>query len=317
VGLAKFAAKRAVFSVLLLLIVSFLVFSLTAAAPGSQLTALLGGRPPTPEQVAALNQQYHLDDPFIQQYGRWLLNAAQLDFGTSSVAGVSVTQQIGQYLPITAQLAAMALVLSLLVSIPAGLFSGIGRGGRLDRVVSLLTVGGMSSPPYAIGILLIFVLGVKLSILPVFGAGDGGADRFVHLLLPAVTLTIGLAAIVARQTRASTLTVMQQDYITFARARGLSPRRVLIVYALRNSALPIVTSAGLLLISLISGAVLVEQVFSLPGLGQLIVSSVQQADVPVIQGVTMVLALVVIATNFAVDLLSLLIDPRTRYAAKG
>ncbi|MFC5679642.1 ABC transporter permease [Aeromicrobium endophyticum] len=316
-GLVGFIARRAAFSLLLLLIVSFLVFGLTAAAPGSQLTALLGGRPPTPEQVAALNEQYHLNDPFFQQYGRWLINAVQLDFGTSSVAGVSVTQQIGQYLPITAQLAAMALVLSLIVSVPAGLFAGIGRGGKLDRTVSLLTVGGMSSPPYAVGILLIFVLGVKLSVLPVYGAGEGGGDRFVHLILPAITLTIGLAAIVARQTRASTLTVMQQDYITFARARGLSPRRILVVYALRNSALPVVTSAGLLLISLISGAVLVEQVFSLPGLGQLIVSSVQQADLPVIQGVTMVLALVVILTNFAVELLSLLIDPRTRYAAKG
>jgi peptide/nickel transport system permease protein len=316
-GLLIFAARRAVFSLFLLLIVSFLVFSLTSAAPGSQLTALLGGRPPTPEQVQLLTEQYHLDDPFLVQYGRWLLDAVQLDFGTSSVAGVSVVQQIGQYLPVTAQLAGMALVLSLLVAVPAGLFAGIGRGGRLDRTVSLLTVAGMSSPPYAVGILLIFALGVKLSLVPVFGAGDGGVDRFVHLLLPAITLTIGLAAIVARQTRASTLTVMQQDYVTFARARGLSPRRVLVVYALRNSALPVVTSAGLLLISLISGAVLVEQVFSLPGLGQLIVSSVKESDVPVIQGVTMVLAVVVIATNFTVDLLSLLIDPRTRYAAKG
>jgi peptide/nickel transport system permease protein len=310
-------ARRAVFALVLLMVVSFLVFSLTALAPGSQLTALLGGRPPTQEQIAALTAQYHLDDPFLAQYVRWLGDAVRLDFGTSSVSGTAVTQRIGEYLPVTAQLAALATVLTVLVAVPAGLLAGIRRGGWGDRLVSVLTVGGMSAPPFAVGILLVYLLGVRFSLLPVYGVGRGPSDRLMHLILPAVTLTIGLTALVARQTRAAVLDVMRQDFITFARARGLSRRRIVMAYVLRNSALPVITSIGLLLISLVAGAVLVEQVFSLPGLGSLIVSSVRDNDVPVIQGVTMVFAAVVISINLLVDLVSLLIDPRVRHAVRG
>lgn len=316
--IALFVAKRLLGAVVIMLVVSLLVFTLLEMSPGSILATLVGTRPATPDVIAELTARYHLDDPFLVRYGAWLDAVLHGDLGRSTQSGATVTSIVGDRLPVTLQLAAYALVLVLVVGIPAGMLAGIRQGSRLDRGVSGLTVIGMSAPGFALGILLIYLLGVRFAVFPVFGAGDDDlVDRMSHLTLPAVALATGLAAIIVRQTRAAVLDVMHQDYVTFARARGLSRRRVLVQYALRNSALPVVTAAGLLLIAAIAGAVLVETVFSLPGTGSLMIQSVNAKDVPVVQGLALAVAAFVVVVNLLVDLLALLIDPRTRSAAKG
>lgn len=302
---------------LLMLILSFLVFTLLWLSPGSVLATLIGTRPTTPQIVAALTAEYHLKSPFLVQYWDWLVRAVHLDFGRSTQYSAPVTSLITQRLPITAALAGYTLVLTVVVGVPIGMAAGIRRGRLIDRTVSTVTILGMSAPSFALGIVLLYVFGVRLGWFPVYGAGSGLVDRIYHLTLPAVAFATFLTAIVARQTRAATLNVMQQDYITFARARGLSPLRILIRYALRNTALPVVTIVGLLLIVALSGALFIEQVFSLSGIGALMYQSVTDKDIPVVQGLAFFASMFVILINLTVDVLAMVIDPRTRYAARS
>ncbi|WP_245633979.1 ABC transporter permease [Amycolatopsis jejuensis] len=313
-----FLLKRIGRMAAVLVLVTFLVFSLLAMAPGSTVATLLGTQPATPDLVAALQSRYHLNDPFLVQYWHWLVDAVQGNLGTSVQSGDTVTHVIATHLPVTLELALYAGVLVILVGVPAGLVAGIRRGRPFDRAVSGATVLSMSAPPFAVGILLIYLLGVKAAVFPVFGAGSGGVfDRIEHLTLPAIALALGLVALVMRQTRAAVQDVMNQDYVTFARARGLGSGRILLRYALRNTALPIVTAIGLVLVVAISAAVLVETVFSLSGAGQLMVQAVGAKDIPVVQGLALLTALAVIVVNLATDAATLVIDPRTRTARKA
>jgi len=311
-----FIAKRLAGAAFLLLVVSFLVFSLFALTPGSVLATLLGGRASTPELVSSLTKQYHLNDSFVSQYWHWLGSALHFDFGRSTQSGEAVTTIVGRYVPVTGELAVYALVLVILFGVPAGMLGGI-IGGRVDRGISLFTIVGLSAPPFAAGILLIYFLGVGVQAFPVYGIGTGAVDRIYHLTLPALALAVSLIALVARQTRAASLQVMHQDYVTFARARGLKPSIVLGRYALRNISLPIVTSAGLVLVFALSGTVLVENVFSLPGAGTLMVKSVNARDLPVVQALAMMSALFVVVINIVVDVIAAMVDPRIRYAIRA
>ncbi|RII20651.1 Dipeptide transport system permease protein DppB [Streptomyces sp. YIM 130001] len=314
----RFVAKRLAGTVVILLAVGLLVFSLLTLSPGSVVDTLLGDQQPTPEAVRAIEARYHLDDPFIVQYGHWLTDALGGDLGVSMQSGEPVTRTISAQLPLTLQLAGCALILVCVFGVTIGVAAGVRSGGKLDRTASAGAIVGMSIPGFAVGILLIHVFGVQLGWFPVYGAGDSGfADRLSHLVLPAVALAVNLVALLMRQSRAAVLHVMEQDYITFARARGLNRRRIMVRYALRNTALPVVTAAGLLLIVAISGAALVESVFSLPGVGQLMVQSVNAKDMPVVQGVTICVAALVVVVNLLVDVLALVIDPRTRLSPSG
>jgi peptide/nickel transport system permease protein len=317
-AIAWFVLKRLAGMVVTLFVVTIAVFGLLDLSPGSLVATLLGNHPASPAVVAAITVRYHLDDPFPVRYLDWLTSALHGDFGQSVQSGENVSALIGEHLPITLQVALYALVLVVVIGIPAGMLAGMRRGGVLDKTISGVAVVAMSAPAFAIGILLIYVLGVRLSVFPVFGAGDAGVvDRIAHLTLPAIALAATLVALLVRQTRAAVLNVMSQDYITFARARGLSRPRILLQYALRNTALPVTTATGLMLIAAIAGTVLVEQVFSLPGIGNLMVQSVDAKDVPVVQGVALCVGAFVVVVNFLVDMAALAIDPRTRTAAKG
>jgi peptide/nickel transport system permease protein len=311
-----YVVKRFLVAFGLLIVVSFLVFALLAMSPGSMETTLLGARPATPETVEAIRDEYHLDEPFLVQYWYWARDAAQLDLGRSITSGDTVTHVVQERLPVSLALAGYTLLLVLVIGVPLGLLAGIRHGTRLDRAVTTLTVVGMSAPAFAAGLLLLYLFGVELGWFPVFGAGEGFVDRVHHLTLPAIALALALGALVVRQTRAAALDVMHEDYVTFARARGLSRSRLLGAYALRNVSLPIVTSAGFILILALSGAVLVESVFSLPGVGSLVVESVTTKDVPVVQGVALMLAFYVIVINVLIDLSVMVIDPRTRYSVR-
>lgn len=318
VPIVVFLLKRFVGMALIVFAVSFLVFSLLALSPGSAVMTLLGTRPSTPEAIAALTLRYHLNESFLAQYGHWLAGAAHGDFGRSTQSGATATSVIASHVPVTIELALYALLLVVVIGIPAGMLAGVRRGGWFDRAISGLTIIGMSAPGFAVGILLIYLLGVRVQMFPIYGAGGSMfVDRIEHLTLPAVALASGLVALIVRQTRASVLDVMTKDYVTFARARGLSRTRIMTRYALRNTALPVVTAAGLLLIVAISGALLVETVFALPGVGSLMVQSVNAKDIPVVQALAFFIALLVVLVNLLVDTAALIIDPRTRTAAKG
>jgi peptide/nickel transport system permease protein len=315
--IAIFVGKRLAGTLALLLVLSLVIYALLLIAPGSPIQTLLGTRPPTPELIAALNAKYHLTDPFFVRYWDWLMGAVHLDFGRSIAVQTdeNVTTMIAERLPLTAELAGYALLIVLVVGIPVGLAAGMRQGRGVDRAVSALATFGISAPSFVLSVGLLYFFGVQLGWFPVYGAGAGLTDRIAHLTLPAVALAIFLGAIVVRQTRAAALTVARQDYLTFARIRRLSRRRILLRYVLRNAAPPVVTSTGIVLIAALTAGVFIEQVFSLPGLGSLLLQAVMAKDVTVVQGVAVVLGLIVAMVNLLVDLLGIALDPRTREAS--
>ena len=310
-----FIVRRLAALTALLLLVSVLVFSLLWLSPGSTLATLIGTRPATPQMIATITAEYHLHDGFVAQYLHWLAGAIHLDFGRSIQSGASVTSVIAAHAPVTLELGAYTFVLTVLVGVPAGMLAGIRRDSAIDRGVSGLLVVGFAAPGFAVGIVLLYVFGVSLGWFPVYGAGNGLLGRIYHLTLPAVAFSIFLTAIVGRQTRAATLDVMERDYILFARARGLSERRILTRYALRNIAVPVLNAIGVVMIVALSGALFIEEVFSLQGDGYLMYQSVTSRDIPVVQGLAMFAAVLVVIVNLGVDALTLAVDARTRYPA--
>ena len=313
-----FLLRRLAGGLALLVVLSMIVFGLLYLSPGSTLQVLMGSRPPSPALVRALNAKYHLNEPVVLQYWHWLEGAAHLNFGVSiSVqTGTPVTTLILDRVGLSAELALYALIIVVLVGIPLGMLAGIRRGRATDRGISLVSTAAVSAPAYVTSILGLYVFGVALGWFPVYGVGTGFAGRLGHLTLPALILAALLGAIVVRQTRAAVLDVVSQDYITFARLRGLRRWRILLKYTLRNAAVPVLTSAGLLLIIAITAGLFIEQVFSLPGAGTLLLTAVTDKDIPTVQGLAMALGILVVVVNLLVDVGVLILDPRTRFSTK-
>jgi peptide/nickel transport system permease protein len=314
---AFYILRRLLGAIPLLLITSFIVFSFTYIAPGSPEQVLLAGRNVDQQTLQAIRDQYRLDDPFLVQYGNWLKNAATGDLGQSIVFSDSVADVVGPRILPTVQLALYALALILLFGFPLGLLTGVKRDSHVDTAVSGLTLVGSSISTYVSGILFIAVFAVALGWFPVFGLGDGGLDRLYHLTLPAVALAIALSALVARVTRASVGTALEQEFVETARCRGFSERRVIGKHALRSALVPVVTITGLVFGFLIAGAVLVEFTFGLNGLGALLIQAVSTRDFPVVQAVTLVFTVAFIVINLLVDLLYAVVDPRVRLQGKA
>ena len=309
----RFILRRLAIAIPLLLIVSFGVFALVHLAPGDPVRALLGSRASDPATLAAIRERYHLNDPFIVQYGKWLWQVLQGDLGRSIQGSQLVTSAIRQRLGLTIFLGLMSSFLVLFFGILLGMLAGFRRGSRLDRGVVMFGVFGISSPAFVTGILLLYLFGVVIGWFPIFGAGRGFLDRFWHLTLPAVALALSIMAIVVKITRAAVIQELDKDYVVFARARGLSPLRIVFGYVLRNALIPVVTAAGLIIVGLVANAIYVEVTFALPGLGSLTVEAVQRRDIPLIQGTTLVFAAFVILLNLLIDLAYILIDPRIRF----
>jgi peptide/nickel transport system permease protein len=315
--LTAYVVRRLLIAVVLVLAASIAVFGLLWLAPGDPAQILLGTRAATPEALAAVRSQYGLDDPVVVQYLHWLGATLHGDFGESIQTRQPVSALLAERAPVTVQLALYAILIVVVVGVPAGMLAASRRGHAPDRMLTGLSTLTVSAPPFALGILLLSVFGATLGIFPVFGAGESGVDRLWHLTLPAITLAVGQAAVVVRQTRASALNVYGRDYLTFARARGLSSGRVWRRYAVANASLPVVTTIGLLLASGVTGAVLVEQTFSLKGLGALAVSAVSAKDIPVVQAISVLVAVAVVLGNLAVDLVQVWLDPRVRKEVLG
>lgn len=313
-SLAAYALRRTVAIVATIALLSLLVFGLLALTPGDPAITLLGPQNATPEALAAIRDRYGLDDPFLVQYGNWVVAAVQGDFGVSIRSGDSVMSVINSRLWTTIWLALYAFILTACIAIPLGILAALRRGSWIDRLASSITLLALCTPAFAIGFLLLYLFSVQLDWFPGFGSGEGFLDTIWHLTLPALALATLQVPILLRQTRAAVMDVVDRDYIVFARSRGLSNARIWVRYILRNGSLPVLTSAGLILAFSLAGAVLVENVFALQGLGSLLVTSVGNLDLPVVQALALLTAIAVLVTNLVVDLLYYLLDPRLRRA---
>lgn len=312
-GVLRLVAIRLAQAIPLLLIITFIVFALVYLAPGDPVRTLLGAKPSTPEAIAAVRARYNLDDPFLIQYGKWLWQMLHGDLGRSIAGNRKVVNIISDRLGVSLFLAAMSALLVLGGGIGLGAWAALRRGGWLDRFIVTLGVLGISSPAFVTGIFLLYVFGVLLGLFPTFGAGDGLIDRFWHLVLPALALAFSVMAIIIKITRAAMLEALDKDYVTFARARGISAGRIIITYVLRNALIPVVTASGLVIVALVAGSIYVEATFALPGLGTLMVDAVTKRDIPLIQGTTLFFSVFVVLTNLVIDVLYTLIDPRIRF----
>lgn len=305
-----FLTRRLLALVVLLLLISFLIFGLLYLAPGNAIQVLLGTHPASPGAIAALQAKYHLDDSFIVQYLLWLKGAVHLNLGISIQSGQAVTSLIASRIGVTIFLGIYAFMLAVLIGVPAGVMSAMRNRTVADRAIVGVSLLGVSVPAFVSGILLLYLLAIDAGWFPVYGPGGAFPDRLWHLTLPAFALAFGVMALIVKLTRAAMITVLEQDYIAFAQARGVGPVRVITRYALRNALGPIITAGGLILGVVLTGAVLVEQVFALPGIGTLLITSVESKDVPVVQGFTLLAAAILIGANFLIDLCYLFIDPR-------
>ena len=300
-----------------LLLITFMVFGLMHAIPGDPARMMLGAGEALDEtQLAAVRREYNLDRPMAVQYVLWLARAAQGDLGRSSVNQRRVGEELALRAVVTFQLGLVAWLISAIISIPAGIISARYRGRPIDWAVTLLAVGGVALPGFWLGIMMILLFSVTLGWLPTQGyvpLANGVADWLRHLVLPAFALGITSAALVMRQMRSAVLEVLALDYIRTARAKGLGERAIILGHAVRNAMLPVVTVMGLEVGRIFAGAVVIETLFGIPGMGRLMVQAVFQRDFMVVQGCVLVMATAVLMVNFITDMMYGVLDPRIRY----
>ncbi|MEP1122666.1 MAG: ABC transporter permease [Ilumatobacter sp.] len=298
----------------LLFIVTVIVFGLIFLVPGDP-AVTLAGENATEERIDEVRSNLGLDDPVVVQYGRWVGDAVQGDFGTSLFSSAKVTDLVGGRFTTTIVLTAGALVFALAVGVPAGVLAASKRGSWVDRLVTLGATTGVALPSYFLAMLLILFLAIRNSWLPATGYvpfGDDPAEWAKSLVLPSIALGSSGAAVTARQLRSSLIDVFAQDYVRTARAKGMRSHTVVLKHALKNAAIPVVTVLGLQISFLLGGTVVIEQIFGIPGLGQLAITAVTEGDLPLIQGIVVVATLVVIGVNLIVDLMYGYLNPKVR-----
>ena len=313
--MGSFIVRRLLLTIPVMLAVALFVFGLLYLAPGDPATMIAGDQA-TPTDVAKIRVALGLDQPFPIRFGQWIFAILHGDLGDSLFSGQTVLSMIGQRVAPTFWLMVLALLISVSVAVPLGVVAAARQGSLADRVVSLVSILGFSLPVFVLGYLLAYVFALQLGWLPVQGyiAPTEGFWPFIsHLILPALAVSGGFIALITRITRSAMLEVLSQDYIRTAKAKGVSRRSVLFVHALKNAALPIVSVIGIGVATLITGAVVTETVFGIPGLGRLIVDSLLRRDYPIIQGVILIFSLAYIVVNLGIDILYTLLDPRIRY----
>ena len=297
-----------------LFLVSVLIFSLQQLLPGDP-ALVMAGEEKDPEVIEQIRRQYHLDEPLPMQYGRWIAGVLQGDLGESMRIKQPVADLVVEKLPVTLQLATMAMLIALLIGIPAGILSAVKKGSAWDVGANVFALWGLSTPNFWLGIMLIFLFSVKLGWLPASGYVSPREDLMQSLattIMPAFVLGNAIAAVLMRHTRSAMLQAMNADYVRTARAKGLYEPAVVLRHALRNALTPVITLGALEFGTLLSGAVLTEQVFSIPGFGKLIVDAVFNRDYAVVQGVVLVTATVYILLNLLADVLYVMVNPRLR-----
>lgn len=305
--MVRFLARRLALTVPVLLGVATLVFSLIHLIPGDPAQAMLG-EAATPQDVEELRRRLGLDRPLLEQYGAFLSGVTRGDLGTSLRTGQPVASQILERMPATAELAAAAMIVAILCSIPLGIAAAVRRGTGVDHGAMTLALAGVSIPNFWLGPLLAIIFSVELGWLPVSGRGT-----LAHLVLPAFSLGAALAAILARMTRATLLEELREQYVVAARARGVSRVRAVMRHAFRNSLIPVVTLIGLQFGSVLTGAVITETIFAWPGIGRLLIQSIGFRDYPLVQGCILLIAVTYVGVNLLTDLVYGILDPRIRY----
>lgn len=310
-----YIARRLAATLLVMALVGVFIFLLLHIAPGDP-AAVIAGDNATPQQIADIRHQLGLDLPLPVQFGRWVWQLLHGNFGISIFSQAPVLTLIQQRLPATISLTLLTMGFAAVLAVGAGVVAAWRAGGLLDRGLMAFSALGFSVPVFVVGYLLIYVFAIRLALLPVQGYAPLAAGVWPwlsHLLLPALALGMAYVALIARITRASMLEVLAEDYIRTARAKGASASSMLLHHALRNAGVPIVTVIGIGVALLISGVVITETVFNIPGLGRLTVDAITNRDYPIIQGVIVVFSGAYVLVNLAVDLVYTVIDPRIRY----
>jgi ABC-type dipeptide/oligopeptide/nickel transport system permease component len=310
----KYAIRRMIFVLPTLWAVVTFVFFLIRIVPGGPAVAALGSYA-TEESIRELEKQMGLNKPILIQYGTFLKDLCQGDLGKSLITRRPISSEIARALPYTLDLAIGGMVIGILFGIPTGIITALKRNRPPDYIGRILSLVGISMPEFYLGILLMYILAIKLPLFPVLGGGDLSnlSSRLYHLFLPALTLGIIMTAFISRMVRSSMLNVLREDYVRTARAKGLHERVVIYKHALRNALIPTVTVIGIYMSILMGGSVLTEIIFSRPGLGKMMVFAVKDRDYIALQSVIIIFSAFVFLFNLITDLLYTLIDPRIEY----
>lgn len=313
--MAKFVGRRLLYLLPVLLAVTLLTFLVVSLLPGDLATTILGDQA-TPEKVAALRAEMGLDLPIWQRYGLWLWGVLHGDLGRSFRTGETVWAAVTDRLPVSLELMVVGVVLALVIAIPLAILCAVKSGSAVDRFFTGLAFGKLSLPNYMVAILLIYLFAVELNWLPATGWVPFAEDPLANLksfILPAVTLAFSEWPVLMRVLRSDMIATLQEDYIAMAKAKGLRPARILLVHALKPSSLTLVTVAGINIGRLIGGALIVETIFALPGIGRLLVGAIYARDFIILQGVVLFVATGFVIVNFIVDMLYAVLDPRIRH----
>lgn len=316
--MTQYIIRRLLATIPVLLIVTFIVFTLMFLAPGDPIFLLVDVEQTEGLSEAQLDNLRHemgLDRPIVVQYGDWLFNALQGDLGLSLRGSRRVSDMLKDAFPVSMELALLSVAFALIIAIPVGVYAALKPNSPGDLFGTSLAIGGISAPNFWVALLLIYFFSVKMGWLPSNGftrITEDVQDNLTKMILPVVTLGIALMASVMRMTRSGMLEVMHQDYIRTARAKGAQERRVIFGHAFRNAMLPVLTIIGLQFGALLGGAVVIEQIFSIPGMGRLGLNAIFSRDFPVVQGVVLVITLSYLLVNLLVDLLYGVLDPRIR-----
>ena len=313
--MARFIGRRLVYLLPVLLAVTLLTFLIASLLPGDLATTILGDQA-TPEKVEALRAQMGLDLPLWQRYLHWLWGVLHGDLGRSFRTGETVISAVADRLPVSLELMVMAEAMGLLIAIPLAILCAVRSGSGLDRFLTGLAFGKLSLPPFMVAILLIYLFAVQLRLLPATGWVPFAEDPWTNLrsfVLPAFTLAIAEWPVLMRVLRSDMIATLQEDYIAMAKAKGLRPSRILLVHALKPSSLTLVTVTGINIGRLIGGALIIETIFALPGIGRLLVGAIYARDFIILQGVVLFVAVGFVMVNFIVDMLYAVLDPRIRH----
>lgn len=310
-----YIVKRILATIPVMLVVALTVFSLLFLAPGDPATMIAGDQASAAD-IERIRQSLGLDQSFLVQFGTWLWRLVHFDLGNSVFTGQPVTALMAERVGPTVSVMLLTLVLSISIAVPLGVVAAWKSGSWIDRAIMSISVVGFSVPLFVVGYVLAWTFALKLQWLPPQGytpISEGVWPWLQRLILPAITLGFVYIVLIARITRASMLEVLQQDYVRTARAKGLGPRTILFLHALKNGAVPVITVIGIGFAALIGGTVVTETVFTIPGMGRLTVDAILRRDYPVIQGLVLVFSFVYVLVNLAVDLIYTLVDPRIRY----
>ncbi|MFF4319690.1 ABC transporter permease [Streptomyces sp. NPDC001568] len=312
----RFAVRRVAEMAATLLAASFVVFGAMYLAPGSPASFLLAGRSASPEALASINAQYHLNDPFLVRYLRWLGDVVQGDFGRSITYRTDVSRLLADRLPTTLMLIVMSLAVVVAVGLLLGRIAAV-RGGATDSAILVTTTFAVGTPSFVAAVLLQGLFAVNLGWFPSSGAGDGFADKVWHLTLPSVALALYLIGMLARVTRSAMLEALDSDHVTVARSRGVPERQVIRRHVFRNSLGTVLTTGGLIVSTLLVCTILVETAFSIGGIGQLLELSTTTKDFPTVQAISLIIVALFMIVNLIVDLLLPLVDPRVTLGTRS